>query len=298
MSDDTDGTISWRSLLAETTTTLERAGLPGAARDARILVAEAVAVPDAELALHLDELATVRRLAWLDRSVARRVTGEPLAHVLGHWPFRSLDLLVDRRVLIPRPETEQVAGWALEELDALRRPDPLAVDLGCGSGAIGLAIAVERSTARVWLTDVDDDAVAVARANLAGLGRRGAGVRIAAGSWFAALPDELAGTVDLVVSNPPYVAPGDEIGPEVADWEPAGALWTGVPGDEAGTAALDELVDGAPSWLADDGALVVELQPAQADGVAERAGSRFAEVEVRVDHADRPRAVVARRPSR
>ena len=117
------------------------------------------------------------------------LAGEPLAYVLGHWSFRHLDLAVDRRVLIPRPETEVVAGVAIEL--ARRLPRPLTVaDLGTGSGAIGLSLADELPVdgVTVWLTDASADALDVARANLAGIGRRGANVRIATGSWFDALP--------------------------------------------------------------------------------------------------------------
>ena len=143
--------------------------------------------------------------ADLDAMVARHLAGEPLAYVLGHWSFRHLDLAVDRRVLIPRPETEVVAGVALELARGLARPLTVA-DLGTGSGAIGLALADELPLdgVTVWLTDASADAIDVARANLAGLGRRGRNVRIAIGSWFDALP---AGTtLDLAVANPPYVA--------------------------------------------------------------------------------------------
>src|SRR5688500_2404619 len=154
--------------------------------------------------------------------VERRAAGEPLQYVLGAWGFRSLDLYVDRRVLIPRPETEQVVEVALAELRALGAAKPLVVDLGTGSGAIALSIAPEVPTSQVWATDASPAALAVARANLAGIGRAAARVRLEHGSWFAALPKLLQGRVDMVISNPPYVADGDTLPPEVADWEPAG----------------------------------------------------------------------------
>ena len=123
--------------------------------------------------------------------VARRRAGEPLQYVLGRWGFRRLDLAIDRRVLIPRPETEMVVEVALELLGAhLAERLPITVaDLGTGSGAIGLALADELPLDRttVWITDVDEAALHVARANLAGIGRPARNVRVAAGSWFAAL---------------------------------------------------------------------------------------------------------------
>ena len=137
----------------------------------------------------LDEPATERMVAHLDAMLARHAAGEPLAYVLGRWGFRHLDLAVDRRVLIPRPETEVVAGVAIELAAALARPITVA-DLGTGSGAIGLALADELPVegVTVWLTDESPDALDVARANLAGIGRRAANVRVAEGSWFDALP--------------------------------------------------------------------------------------------------------------
>ena len=121
--------------------------------------------------------------------VARRRAGEPLQYVLGSWGFRRLDLLVDRRVLIPRPETEQVVEVALELLAGRERPLVVA-DLGTGSGAIALSLARELPSTgvEVWATDISTDALDVARANLAGLGRAAVNVRLAEGDWFGALP--------------------------------------------------------------------------------------------------------------
>ena len=171
--------------------------------------------------------------------VARRAHGEPLQYVLGRWGFRTLDLLVDRRVLIPRPETEVVAGLAIDALAALDRPG-VAVDLGTGSGAIALSLAAERwPHVEVWATDVSPDALAVARANLAGLGRRAAVVRLLEGTGSSALPGDLRGRVDVIVSNPPYVpadaplpagggATGSRTTPLVpgpTGWRPSSGSW-------------------------------------------------------------------------
>ncbi len=298
--DDTAGTVPWRDLLAEATQRLTGAGLPGAEVSARRIVEEASGFEGADLFPNLDELVTVRGMARFDGMIARRLEGEPLQYVLGRWAFRTLDLAVDKRVLIPRPETEEVAGWAIDEFDRIEA-DAVAsgaaagatvVDLGTGSGAIGLSFLAERTTAQVWLTDRSADALEVARSNLAGLGRHGSRGRLAEGSWFDALPGELAGTLGVVVSNPPYVAADDELPAEVRDWEPAGAL---VAPDE-GLADLRVLVAEAPRWLTGAGALVVELAPTQAEVVAAEASSLFAEVEIRTDLSGRQRAVVARHP--
>ncbi len=298
MADEPGETISWSELLAETVARLTSATVPDAEVSARRIVEEASGFDGADLGPNLHVLATVRGVARLDDMVARRVAGEPLQYVLGRWSFRHLDLMVDRRVLIPRPETEQVAGWAIDELHAARRSSPTrqitAVDLGTGSGAIGLSILAEIDDVDVWLTDRSGDALAVARANLAGLSRRATRGRVAEGSWFDALPTALMGDVDLVVSNPPYVAAGEVLPDEVVNWEPGGALVAGAAGDED----LRHLVEHAPRWLADSGALVMELAPSQAESIATVAANRFAEVDIRVDLSQRQRAVVARSPLR
>jgi release factor glutamine methyltransferase len=146
------------------------------------------------------------------------------------------------------------------------------------------------STPPVWATDASPDALAVARANIAGTGRPGARVRVAEGDWFDALPSDLRGSLDLVVSNPPYVATEDDLPPEVADWEPRPALVAG----DAGTEHLERIVAEAPGWLAPGGALVVELAPAQAGQVADLADQvGFTSVEVGQDLSGRDRMVVA-----
>jgi release factor glutamine methyltransferase len=209
--------------------------------------------------------------------------------VLGHWAFRSLDLLVDRRVLIPRPETEIVAGAAIDELR--RGGGTNAVDLGTGSGAIALAIAVEVPAARVWGVDRSADAIAVARANLAGVGRAGARVTLVDGDWYDALPDELLGRVDVLVTNPPYVATADELPREVGEWEPSSALLAGADGLDD----IRRIVAGAPGWLTRPGSLVVELDPRQAETVEQLARDAGAtEARAHPDLTGRMRYVVAR----
>lgn len=248
----------------------------------------------AEHHTHLDEPVTTRGLAFFETMVARRSAGEPLQYVVGSWGFRTLDLLVDRRVLIPRPETETVVEAALGELARLGRERPVVVDLGTGSGAIALSLAVEAGSVEVWATDSSDDALAVARANLAGVGGRAAtSVRLVRGDWFAALPDELRRRVDLVVSNPPYVAEAEvaDLPPEVADYEPRAALVAGPSGLEQ----VATVVAAAPEWLARPGALVVELAPHQAGPASELArAAGFTDVDVRPDLAGRLRTLVAR----
>jgi release factor glutamine methyltransferase len=256
-----------------------------------------------ELTGHATEDVPERILCFAREIIERRASGEPLQYALGSWGFRRLDLMVDRRVLIPRPETEVVVEIALGELETLangsdgeagpaRHRVPRAVDLGTGSGAIALSLAVEAPRVEVWATDASADALAVARANLAGVGGRAAPrVSLAEGSWFDALPADLMGTIDLVVSNPPYVAADEDLPSEVADWEPMAAL-------RAGPSGLEHLVDivgAAPSWLRRPGVLVVELAPHQAEAMtasARHAG--FADVRIEPDLVGRDRVLVAR----
>lgn len=287
-------TLPWRQLRDEAIARLADAGVDDAAQEVRWMAEAATGRPPAEQVVALDEPATVREVASMDRMVARRAAGEPLQYVLGSWSFRTLDLHVDRRVLIPRPETEVVAGLALDELARLGRPGR-AVDLGTGSGAIALSLAAERwPHVEVWATDVSTDALAVARANLAALGRRAAVVRLAEGSWFQALPEELQGRFDVVVSNPPYVATTDPLPVEVADWEPTGALRSG----DDGLDDIRVIVAEASRWLAPGGALVVEI--GETHGLAVRALATSAElVDVRIvaDLTGRDRVLVARSPT-
>jgi release factor glutamine methyltransferase len=236
----------------------------------------------------------------------RRAAGEPLQYVLGTWPFRTIELRVDRRALVPRPETEVVVGVALDELDGLGRPGRVAVDLGTGSGAIALSLAVEArgdADLEVWATDRSGEALALAGENVVRLAgtdpAAAARVRLAEGSWFAALPAGLVGRCDLVVANPPYVAEDElpHLDPVVREWEPRTALVAG-PGRSGvgGLADVEEIVIGAARWLAPGGAVVVELAPHQAAAAAEVARlAGLSKVRTERDLAGRLRMVVAHR---
>lgn len=294
-----DGTVSWRELLTETADRLRAvdpavAEIPNPSAEARWIVEMASGLDGAELELGLDDLVTVGGVSRLDAMVGRRLAGEPIQYVLGSWSFRTLDLLCDERVLIPRPETEQVVGHALDALDRvlLARPDrhrAVVVDLGSGSGAIGLSLAAERPGTEAWLTDASADAVAVSRANLAGLGMAGAKVQVLEGSWFEPLPVELRGRVDLVVSNPPYIAADEVLPNSVAAWEPVQALVSGSSGLEAYEAILADV----GGWLAPGGAVVLEIGATQGEAVRTLAlAAGFEEVDVLRDHAGLDRCVL------
>ncbi|MGD0379466.1 MAG: peptide chain release factor N(5)-glutamine methyltransferase [Acidimicrobiales bacterium] len=277
----------------------------GSAQESRWMVAHVAGLRAGDLVARSDVVVAPEVSDAVADMVQRRLSGEPLQYVLGTWDFRGVEVRVDPRVLIPRPETEQVVGVALEELlspaTGLAPGAPLvAADLGTGSGAIALALASELDPSRlfeVWATDISVGALELCTENLAALARHdplaAARVRVARGSWFEALPAEVAGALHLVVSNPPYVSAAEwevlEAG--VRDYEPVGAL---VPGP-TGLEAIEVLLEETPRWLAPGGSLVVELAPAQAEAVRRRATDLgFDRVEVRDDLAGRPRMLVAR----
>ena len=272
-------------VLRLSTAHLERHGSPTARLDAELLLGHALGLGRVELytgferPLGEDELAECREL------IARRAKREPVAYILGRWGFRGLDLDVDRRVLVPRPETELLVDRCLALLDGVT--GPAVLDVGTGSGAIALALASELPEARVAGCDVSGDALEVARAN----GER-LGVEV---EWVAS--DMLAGVegrrFHLVVSNPPYVAAGEieALEPEVRDWEPRGATVAG----ETGLEAIERLVAQAPAALEPGGALVLEVGAGQAAAVAALLeGAGLAGVGRGPDHAGIERIVWGR----
>ncbi len=297
--------VTWRELVAEASGDLAAAGVADPELNARQIGQRATGADGADWIEVLEEHATQRHVAAFDAMLARRQAGEPLQYVIGRWGFRHLDLFIDSRVLIPRPETEVVAGHAIDEVNRLLAAgsgiDPVTVaDLGTGSGAIGLSIAFEVDDTQVWLTERSSDAATVARANTAGIGRAGSRVRVAEGDWFDALPPAIRGRVGVVVSNPPYVADGDEVDSQIA-WEPREALYaadTRTYEMVSGTGDLEHLIATSPGWLIDEGALVLEMAPTQIDAMADMAGARFAVVQKIKDLTGRGRAIVARFPVR
>ena len=277
--------------------------------EARWVTAHALGVEPGSLVAQLDEPVSDAVVAVVESVVARRVAGEPLQYILGNWSFRYLEVVVDRRVLIPRPETEVVVDVALSEVRRIEASRPgdrpvVVADLGTGSGVIALSLAREGPLRRgagleLWATDASGPALAVAAENQARLAvdhpGRAALVRLAQGPWFEALPATVTGRLDLVVSNPPYVAEGEWSGldPEVRDHEPRGALVAGVTGREA----LEFLTLEARSWLAPGGTVVFELAPHQgASMVATAVTAGYVDVGIRPDLAGRDRVLVASWP--
>jgi release factor glutamine methyltransferase len=295
----------------------ELAALVGAPHEARFIVDEALSFGSAPgnessptRVLDGAVVAAARAMA------ARRAAGEPLQYVFGHWPFRRLDLLVDARVLIPRPETEQVVEVALAEARRLAAEGDsgsgagaglVVADAGTGSGAIALSLASELGpgvVAEVWATDASAGALAVATSNLDAVrlvlpaGAALPPITFVEGSWLERLPLRLQGSVDLVVSNPPYVseAEWERLAAEVR-LEPRRALVAGAAGDGTpGLADVEAVLEQARAWLRRPGAVVIEIAPHQAEPATTLAsGLGYTETRVEQDLAGRPRALVARR---
>ncbi|MGH7546177.1 MAG: peptide chain release factor N(5)-glutamine methyltransferase, partial [Gemmatimonadota bacterium] len=208
---------------------------------------------------------TLEAAAWAEfrRRVTRRARGEPLQYIEGRAAFRELSLRVDRRALIPRPETEELVEIVLEW--SRGRSGLAALDLGTGSGAVALSLALEGPFERVVAVDISPAALNLAEENAreAACGTR---VEFRAGALFDPLrPEE---RFDVIVSNPPYVAAGDVVllAAEVREWEPPAALFAGPTGLEV----LERIADRAASFLGPGGLLALEVGAGQARAVSDR----------------------------
>ena len=281
---------TWRELVSAARAVL------GDGNEAMILGEEAAGSSRADFVLAMDTIPEDPDRARFGALVEQRSHGAPLQHVVGHWGFRRLDLVVDGRVLVPRPETEFTVEVALGELAARDTPGArtLAVDLGTGSGAIACSLVAELPGVSVVATDLSPAALEVAKLNRARLDPREADrIEFRLGDWYSALDPAMAGRIDLVVANPPYIAASEwrDLDPVVRDFDPFDALIAG----ETGREAIEEIVKGASAWLRDGAPVVVEIAPDQAPAVtAFAAGCGVREIDVRRDLAGRDRVVVAR----
>jgi release factor glutamine methyltransferase len=260
---------------------------PTARMDAELLLAAELGVGRAVLRAHPERVPPPAALARFEAALARRAAGEPVAYVLGRKEFWSLELEVGPDVLVPRPETECLVELALARLPPGTGGEVL--DLGTGSGAIGLAIAAERPGVRVCLTDVSRSALATAERNAERLGL--GNVSFALGDWFGAL--DAADRFDVIVSNPPYLAADDPhlAAPELGR-EPRGALVAGPGGLEA----LAALIAGAPAHLRPGGWLLVEHGATQGPAVRALFGrAGLAQVATAPDLAGLDRVTLGRR---
>jgi release factor glutamine methyltransferase len=214
------------------TARLAEADVESPRADAEQIAAHVHGVRRAELHAVPDAAFDPRFWSAVDRRAAR----EPLQHIMGAAHFRYLELAIGPGVFAPRPETEVMTGWAVDALTTMGVAEPTVADLGTGSGAIALSIAVEAPGARVYAVEADPLAAGYAERNVAAYAGREphAGRRVTlVNQDFAAALADLDGTVDLVVSNPPYIPLGAAVPPEVGDYDPPSALWSGADGLDA-----------------------------------------------------------------
>lgn len=277
-------------LARESALRLERAGVPEGRASAEILLSELLGVGRAELSLVSREL-SADEAALYESWLLRRELREPVQRILGYAYFRNLKLKIGREALIPRPDTESVVDAALETVDR-RGGDCRVLDLGTGSGAIAVSIADERPGCEVHATDFSEDALQIARENAARAGRCVQFHRADIASGLEAL----RGSVDVLVSNPPYVesAELEGLAPEVRDWDPHSAL----DGGPDGLGLYRRIFAEARPFLSPGADIVLEVGDGQADEVLEL--GEFAGYEPlgtpRRDLAGNVRAVLLRAP--
>ena len=267
-------------VLERATAALAAAGCETPRLDAEVLLAEAVGVDRLTLLGRNGTALSGAQNRRFEALVARRARREPVAYVVGRRAFRDLELAVDPRVLVPRPETELLVEAALELPRGAR-----VLDVGTGSGAVALALKHERPDLQVAGSDVSADALAVARAN-------GERLRLDVAWHRADLLSGTGGPWDAVVANPPYVAKDElrALAPEIGRHEPRAALEAGEDGLEVISRLVSELGGAGVHWVA------LEVGLGQAAVVRERlSAAGYGFTEARSDLAGIPRAVVARR---
>ena len=263
-----------------------RAGIASALADAELLVGFVTGWTRGEVSakafmgVELDESV----VAQIETLAARRETREPLQHITGQSPFRYMVLDVGPGVLVPRPETELVAEWAIDALLQVPTPSPLAVDLGTGTGALALALATEVPHSRVIAVEAFDDALAWAKRNIDRLGD--GRVELVHADAATAL-GEFDGTVDVVVTNPPYIPDADKPEDvEVLGYDPETALF----GGEDGLRDIRTFIATAARLLRPGGVLVLEHgdhQGAAVRAIATEAGFRGAVTHTDLLHRER-----------
>lgn len=234
----------------------------------------------------------------LTNAVTRRLAGEPLQYILGHWPFRNVDLLVDARALIPRPESEELVSRALGEVKRLQLSKVTMIDLGCGTGAIGFSLAQELGASGVEVklvsVDLSSDALLLAQENCARLNLPN--VEFVQSSWFKNVDPKYLESFDLITANPPYVGEVEfETLDPVLRHEPLMAIVSPTGQDVPGFKDLGEIISEAPKWLTPKGILICEHADIHREAVLNATRSAgFAYAEDYDDLAGKPRTLIGR----
>lgn len=271
---------------------LEERGVLHPRLNAELLLSHATGRSRVELYARPEEEVPLPQLLSFAELIRRRGFREPLQYIVGRKGFRHLDLVVDRRVFIPRPETEILVERALELLGGMRGRHPVVVDVGTGSGCIALSICREWPQSQVYATDISWEALQVAALNATLAGLDGL-VSFHLGDLLSPLPSCLRGRCDLVVSNPPYVREVDfwELPEEVREHEPKVALVAGPRGVEFHLRLMEQARD----WLAPGGFLLMEMGEDHGEGLVKAAREMDYEgIAVRKDLCGRPRMVEMR----
>ena len=261
---------------------------------AELLLAHLLGLPRMRLYLNFERVLTRTEVDGFRELVKRRGRREPLQHIVGSTSFCGLEMAVDRRVLVPRQETEILAelGWQfLQQLSTLSPQPSTALDLGTGSGCLAIALAVKCQAAQVWASDVSPEALGLAKQNAA---RRNVAERIQFlhGDGFSPLPEKLQ--FDLVISNPPYIptAEIELLQPEVRDFDPRRAL----DGGPDGLVLFRRLAAEAGEFLKPGGRMMLEFGDGQAEAVRNIFESQQWIVEaVKNDYSHRPRSLILKR---
>ncbi|MGD8625156.1 MAG: peptide chain release factor N(5)-glutamine methyltransferase [Anaerolineae bacterium] len=276
--------IKSREALRQASRMLANEGVDSPRLDAELLLAHVLEVNRAAVLARPERRLTPKELTLYRDLAARRAAREPLAYILGHWEFYGLDFAVDERALIPRPETELLVEEALRLAKGMA-PGVRIADVGAGSGAIAVTLAVHLSRATVYALDASPEALALAAENAA---RHKARIRCLAGDLLAPLPE----AVDLIAANLPYVARDEwpTLPPEIRAHEPRAAL----DGGADGLALIGRLLDRASDHLRAGGAVLVEIGAAQGEAAVDLAREAMPGARVRLcqDYAGLDRLVV------
>lgn len=233
---------------------------------------------------------TPDQAASLAGMLDRRKADEPLQYITGMAAFRDIELEVGPGVLVPRPETEILVSRALDEIATLA--EPLVFDVGAGSGAIAISIALERPDAKILAVELSPDAMVWAKRNIASSGT--SNIELFEGDLFAAFPTALVGSVDLIVANPPYLSLSElkACDADVREHEPEVAILSGPTGLEVPGRVIVE----ALPWLRPKGTLLMEISPNQANKLKAMMGSHYRDVQLLLDLSGKQRLLEGRRP--
>ncbi|MDC3003328.1 peptide chain release factor N(5)-glutamine methyltransferase [Paracoccaceae bacterium] len=243
-----------KDVLADTAIKLSGSGIEGAARDARILTANALGTPISELSLKINEKVPEKIIADLEKLILRRINKEPISKILGKRDFWGRSFSINKKVLDPRADTETLIDFVIE------KPVKSVLELGTGSGAIAVTLACEWKHAHLTAVDISEDAISMAKINAEKFNVQNK-IHFLKSDWF----ETVRGSFDLIISNPPYIGlvEQDEIAAEVIKYDPEIALFAGRDGLEA----YKKIIPNLAKFLNPDGLVVLETGASQSNQV-------------------------------